>query len=60
MRGPYSASDVFSGGPDAGYLVLLVHLRLNHVAAEVNVSRTIRAMCRSRAQPSEKEVLKLN
>ena len=38
-RGPDSASDVFSGGPDAGDLVLLVHLSLNHVATGVHSSK---------------------
>ncbi len=36
---PDSASDVFSGGPDAGDFVLLVHLSLNHVATEVQASK---------------------
>jgi hypothetical protein len=34
-----SASDVFSGGPDAGDLILLVYLSLNHVATEVQASK---------------------
>ncbi len=38
-RGPDSASDVCSGGPDAVDLVLLVHLCLNHVATEVHSSK---------------------
>jgi hypothetical protein len=38
-RAPDSASDVFSGGPDAGDLVLLVHLSLNHVATEIQASK---------------------
>ncbi len=33
---PDPASDVFSGGPDACDLVLLVHLSLNHMATEAH------------------------
>ncbi len=35
-RGPDSASHVFSGGPDACVLVLLVHLSLDYMATELD------------------------